>query len=106
MRIPTEPRFPQPTEPDYNARLAFQLLAKWREIAQQINGVTEGRIYAYHAAATSAPTTGDYQRGDFILNSEPEELGSAGSKYIVHGWRCIEAGTPGTWVEMRFLTGN
>jgi hypothetical protein len=47
-----------------------------------------------------------YQVGDFVRNSTPTELGGAGSKYIVWGFICIGAGTPGTWREMRFLTGN
>lgn len=77
-----------------------------REHAQQINDITEGRQYAFHNALTAAPSAGTYGKGDFILNSAPSELGTAGSKYIIHGWRCVTGGTPGTWVQCRFLTGN
>jgi len=55
---------------------------------------------------TAAPTSGDWIQGDIILNMSPTELGDAGSKYVVLGWVCIASGTPGTWVEMRCLTGN
>lgn len=77
-----------------------------REHATQVNLMTEGRQAAFYQARTAAPTTDVWAQGDFVLNSAPTELGSAGSKYIIHGWRCVVAGTPGTWVQCRFLTGN
>jgi len=55
---------------------------------------------------TAAPTTGTGVVGAIRFNEAPSELGSSGSKYTVLGWRCVAAGTPGTWVEMRTLTGN
>ena len=78
----------------------------YREIAQQVNGLSEGKISANYQAATAAPTTGTYQQGDFVTNSAPTELGSALSKYVIRGWVCTVAGTPGTWVQTRSLTGN
>jgi hypothetical protein len=79
--------------------------ARWyREIAQQVNGLSEGKIAASYQAATSAPTTGTWMRGDFVTNSAPEELGTAPNKYAISGWRCVAAGTPGTWVESRIPT--
>lgn len=77
-----------------------------REHAQQVNSLTEGRMEAVYNAATSAPTTGMYAQGDFVRNSAPSELGSAASKYVIFGWQCVVAGEPGTFVQMRFLTGN
>lgn len=77
-----------------------------REHATQVNLLSEGRLRANYQAQTAAPTTGDYAQGDFVRNSGPVELGSAGSKYVVFGWLCIVSGAPGTWVEQRFLTGN
>ena len=56
--------------------------------------------------ATSIPTSGTWQSGDEVKNILPTEQGTAGSKYIVHGWKCVSGGTPGTWVEMRTFTGN
>lgn len=77
-----------------------------REHATQVNQLTEGRISAVTNATTAAPTTGPNQQGDFVKNSAPTELGTAGSKYIIHGWQCVASGTPGTWVPCRYLTGN
>lgn len=77
-----------------------------REIAYQVNGMAEGKQAAFYQASTAAPTTGTYAVGDFVLNSAPAELGVATAKYLIHGWRCSVAGTPGTWLQCRFLTGN
>lgn len=77
-----------------------------REHANQINGLSEGRIAANYNAATAAPTTGMYQQGDFVRNSAPTELGSASSKYVIFGWLAVAGGEPGTFVQCRFLTGN
>jgi hypothetical protein len=101
MRQQTDPRFPVDL-----SLLVRRLTDVWRELAQQVNGVTEGSIASFHAARVSAPAVGKYAVGDFVRNSTPSELGTAGSKYIVHGWTCTVAGEPGTWVESRFLTGN
>ena len=75
-------------------------------VAKQVNAISEGRITGHHNAATSAPTTGLYQRGDYLRNSAPAVLGAAGSQYIVKGWVCITSGEPGTWVQDRGLTGT
>ena len=78
----------------------------YRQIAQQVNALSECRMVAFYGALTAAPTSGDWLQGDFIPNSNPTELGSPSSKYIIHGFRCVASGTPGTWVQCRFLTGN
>lgn len=101
MRLQINPVFPRNLD-----QLARQLSSLWREVAQQVNGVSEGQMAAWHNARTAAPTSGKHAAGDFIYNSAPSELGTTGSKYVVHGWQCIAAGEPGTWVECRFLTGN
>ena len=81
--------------------------SRWyREIARQVNGLSEGSISANYQAATSAPTTGTFAKGDRVKNSAPEELGVALSKYVILGWVCVAAGTPGTWVQSRTLTGS
>lgn len=77
-----------------------------REHATQVNQMAEGRLAAFYQARTAAPTGEAWAQGDFVLNSAPTELGTAGTKYIIHGWRCVVSGTPGTWVQCRFLTGN
>ncbi len=81
--------------------------ARWyREIALQVNGLSEGAISARYQAATAAPTTGTWMQGDFVTNSTPTELGTTPNKYVILGWVCVAAGTPGTWVQSRSLTGN
>jgi len=90
-------------------RVALQDVAMQRELrehALQVNMLSEGRISAANNASTAAPTTGAYARGDFVRNSAPSELGSASSKYVIYGWVCVASGTPGTWRQCRFLTGN
>jgi len=103
MRLQDNPYFPSGA-----ADLVRQLDYLWRQLATQVNQLSEGQVVAVTNAATTAPTGSavSYAVGDFILNSTPSELGTAGSKYIIHGWRCTVAGAPGTWLQCRFLTGN
>lgn len=77
-----------------------------REHATQINLISEGRIAGFYTALTAAPTSGSWMQGDSVKNSAPSELGTAGSKYMIASWTCVVSGTPGTWVQNRFLTGN
>lgn len=96
MRISTTPR--SRVDPE---------TARWmREVATQVNALSEGRAVALYQSASSAPTTGTYAQGDFVTNNTPTELGTAGSKYVIRGWICTVGGTPGTWVQCRYLTGN
>jgi hypothetical protein len=95
MRIPGPLRTHSPAE----ARLHVQ-------IAAQLNAMSEGRAAARYAALAAAPTTGTWARGDEVKNSAPSELGTSPNKYVIDGWKCVAGGTPGTWVQMRFLTGN
>lgn len=73
------------------------------------NDISDGKAVAANSAAAAAPgatSTTQYAVGDFVKNSAPAELGAAGSKYLVTGWMCVTAGTPGVWKECRALTGN
>lgn len=79
---------------------------EFRDHAVQVNLLSEGKIAARYSATTASPTTGTWARGDYVTNSEPSELGSGGSKYVIKGWICVVAGEPGTWVQDRCLTGN
>jgi hypothetical protein len=78
------------------------------QVEDAVNRLSEGRIYQHYNAASSAPSgsTVAYQIGDEVRNLVPTELGTAGSMYIIKGWICVAAGSPGTWREMRVLTGN
>jgi hypothetical protein len=71
-----------------------------------LNLLTDGRLAGTNNATTAAPTSGTHAQGDVVRNSAPTELGTAGSKYVVLGWVCVAGGTPGTWVQIRALTGN
>ena len=90
---------------EYDSALMAELM---RIIEDAVNKLSEGRIYQHYNAASAAPTgtTVAYQVGDKVWNISPTPAGSAGSEYVVTGWICVAAGTPGTWREMRVLTGN
>ena len=84
-----------------------QLTELVRQLEDVINRAYEGRIYQrYNATAAPTGSTVSWQLGDEVWNTTPTELGTAGSMYIIRGWKCVAAGAPGTWREMRFLTGN
>ena len=106
MRIDTDPRLPNPGTPGADRNLFLRLYDLFRAIAQQLNDLSEGRISARHGATVAAPTVGTWQQGDVVWNATPAELGTAGAKYVLQGWVCVAAGTPGAWREMRCLTGN
>lgn len=88
---------------DYNRGVLTSIL---QDIQEQVNSLSEGFITAKYTAKTAAPTTGNWNIGDFVSNTAPAEAGGAGSKYVVIGWVCTVAGTPGTWLACRCLTGN
>jgi len=105
-RIDSDPRLPIRGSIDYENTFYRRIWQLFKDIAGQLNSISEGQIVGHYNARTSAPTTGKYYVGDFIKNQTPSELGTVGSKYVIDGWVCIQAGEPGTWVEKRFLTGN
>lgn len=77
-----------------------------RQIEDAINRLSEGRIYQHYNAASAAPT-GDaqsYQLGDKVWNLSPTPTGSP--EYVIVGWICTASGSPGTWEEIRALTGG
>lgn len=101
MRLSNDARLPQD---DSMRGLKQRLVEIVRDVVNQLNHLAEGRIAGCTNAATSAPATGSYTPGDFVRNSAPQELGAAGSKYVVTGWLCTAA--PATFVQQRCLTGN
>lgn len=106
MRLPTDPRLPSSPDTAYAKDLNRQLSPILRDIANKVNSLADGRLTAIDNALTAAPTTGTWARGDFVRNSAPSELGAVSSKYVVIGWLNVAGGTPGTFVQCRFLTGN
>lgn len=101
MRLNTDPRLPQN---DDLRTLKTRLTELFREIATQVNLTSEGALGGAYNATTAAPIAGNYAVGDFVKNSAPAELGTAGSRYVIEGWVCVTA--PLTFVQKRFLTGN
>ena len=93
MKINTSPRLSKP-----DAALEQQL----RAMAYQINATSEGAIVGAYNAATAAPTTETWNKGDFIRNSAPAVSTANGT--LVFGWVCTVAGTPGTWAECSYVT--
>ncbi|WP_080425300.1 hypothetical protein [Burkholderia ubonensis] len=96
-------------QPGNLATLVAALQRALEPVVKQLNAVSDGQMSAINNTAAAPPAAGSlttYARGDFIRNSQPAELGNAGSRYTVSGWICIEAGTPGQWREERCLTGN
>lgn len=98
-KLNENPQFSQPT--------LIQSLYDYLVLtARKINGLASGSYSARENQRTAAPTTGTWTQGDFVENSNAVEAGSSPNKYIIIGWRCTVGGTPGTWVELRCLTGN
>lgn len=96
MRVKAENRLPRQYDLASLAKL-------FRDFETQLNSLSEGYVQAATNAATAAPTTGTYQKGDFIRHSAPAVTGTPGQ--IVIGYVCTAAGTPGTWKEVRVLVG-
>lgn len=93
------------SSPETLNRVVVQLYDILRVMATQINNISEGKIAGHYAARESTPTSGSATKGDFLLNPNPVELGTNGSKYMIIGRECTASGSPGTWKEMRVLTG-
>lgn len=106
MRLEENPQFPMNPDSGYAQNLNYTLTRIHRSIAAKVNGIADGRLSVIDNAGTAAPTTGAWAQGDFVRNSAPTEAGSASSKYVIFGFLCVSGGTPGTWVQCRFLTGN
>ena len=105
MRLDPYPRFPADS-----GQLIRKLTDLFRDLAVQVNGLSEGAIAAKYNARTSIPTTGTYKQGDFVPKSDLAEAGAGGSKYVITGWLRLTSGSAhvsGTdWVEARVLTGG
>lgn len=107
MKIPLDPKLPAAKDGvNYLQQLTFALSRLWSGMAIQVNNMSEGRIEASYNALTAPPTTGDFKQGDIIRNAAPVEAGTAGARYVVMGWVCVDSGNPGVWCQQRVLTGN
>lgn len=82
----------------FGQELLKALTERLRELARAVNAQET-------ASGIAAPTTGQATAGTFVRNVAPTEAGSGGSKYVILGWVCVTGGAPGTWKEVRTLTG-
>ncbi len=105
MKLDPLPRIPT-DEKELNRRLS----ELFRAIGETVNALSEGKASARYQARDAMPTTGTYAKGDYVDNSNPSKLGTAGSRYVVYGWKRLVSGdahVSGTdWVEDRRLTGD
>lgn len=92
---------------DYNVKILQRRLQS-RYMNTQYYCSLDGQVMVDFGAQSPTLDTPviSWNRGSERINTVPSELGTAGSKYVLRGWKCVSTGTPGTWVEMRSLTGN
>ena len=94
----------QRIQPTYDVQTFASVL---RDIETQVNQLTEGRVSAVTNATTAAPTAQSYKSGDFVKNSTPSvQTQSNAMSYVILGWLNTTSGTPGTFQEVRCLTGD
>jgi hypothetical protein len=81
-----------------------------RAICNTVNPLAESRLSARYNAQASVPTTSSYAKGDFVPDSNctvsASVVAGLGSSYMRLGWVCVASGTPGTFQEVRVLTGG
>lgn len=88
---------PAPSQNDVNE----YIWKEWfRQVRDRLINLTNSNF------GTAAPVAGTYTKGSVVVNSNKTELGTVGNKYVIQEWLCTVAGTPGTWVQVRTLTGN
>lgn len=100
---------PLPHIPD-GPGLRNRCIDLFQKVNNTVNRLIEGNASVFYAAQTSYPVAGTYAVGDYVHNSAPSELGSAGSKYIVYGWIRLTSGSSNVlntdWFQDRRFTGN
>ena len=106
MRVQEQIFLPAAPESAYDRSLQRALVPLFTTVAMKLNQLAAGQASGKDDLRAAAPTTGRWQQGDQIANVAPTELGPALSRYVLLGWVCVAGGSPGTWREMRTLTGN
>ena len=105
-RLLESPLLPKNIASKEMLELQQALIPLLRATAYKVNALAAGRWAAVDEAALAAPTSGPWMQGDEVRNGSRTELGALGSRFVLMGWVCVASGTPGTWREMRVLTGN
>lgn len=81
-------------------------IGRYRVVKGHVDINTINTTFEDTAAPSAGILFGSFFKGDIVKNSNPTELGTAGSKYIIDRWVCTVSGTVGTWLPCRVLTGN
>jgi hypothetical protein len=78
-----------PIQVSVHGKLAVKVNMPDPDVDLHVNGAIKfkGKLQTYDIAA---PTSGEFNKGDIVWNSEP-----AVSSYV--GWICIKSGNPGVW---------
>ena len=110
-RLPVDPRLPTPDpgpSRPFDVALRRYLTEAFREIAEQVNSLSEGQQAANYNMHSAVPTTGVFAIGDFIKEESAVERGTASSKYVRTGWICVSEGSASaaSFVEARIRTDN
>ena len=105
--IPHVPKPPRDSDPYLHA-LHYSMSQHLRDIAEQMNKLSEGRQDAHYNEHTAAPTTGVYALGDFVRHGSAHETGSVGDKHTFAGFQCVSEGSASaaSFVEVHWSTGN
>ncbi len=106
MKLNETPLLPVAPESKYDIALQRALMPLLRAFAIKVNQLAAGKFVGVDDAATAPPTSGRWEQGDIVRNKTPTELGHQNHYYVIIGWICVAGGSPGTWLEMRTLTGN
>lgn len=104
-KAPILPRGDNFQPESYEQRMRFNLERELQTLKGRVRLLYEQRVSGVYAA-TAPPTGGQWVQGDMVRNSAPVEAGVVLAKYVIVGWICVATGTPGTWLQMRTLTGN
>lgn len=87
---------------NYAKVIKIELNNKWTHIIPLTHRTT--------CDSDTKPSKGTWKKGEYVRNSNPSVLGSAGSQYIINGWLRLTDGAAHVlntdWVEDRALTGS
>lgn len=110
-RIQVDPRLPTPDpgpSRPFDLALRGSLTNSLREIAEQVNRLSEGQQAAFYSEYSAVPTAGVFAIGDFVREESAVERGTASVKYVRTGWICVSEGSASaaSFLEARIRTGN
>ena len=101
MKLNSTPKVPV----EYQRSKFIEILSG---VDTKVNALAEGRLQGRHYTGTETPSSSAILAavGDIVWNSNTTVQGTVTAQYILTGWVCTTAGTPGVWRDMRVLTGT